>query len=43
MAGELAAISATRPEVGQQVATLMAQVLNVPVATLLPGIAGQGG
>jgi hypothetical protein len=44
VASEIAAISATRPEVGQQIAAAVAGVLNVPVQMLLTGtVAGQLG
>jgi hypothetical protein len=37
VSSEIAAISATRPEIGQQVAMTMSRILNVPVAMLLTG------
>lgn len=43
VAAEIAAISATQPEVGQQIAAVTAQILNVPVAMLLAAAVQPGG
>ena len=43
VSSEIAAISATRPEIGQQVAMTMSRILNVPVAMLLIGTTPAGG
>ena len=40
---EIAAISATRPEIGQQVAMTVSRILNVPVAMLLTSTTQAGG
>jgi hypothetical protein len=40
---EIARISATRPEIGQQVAMTISRILNVPVAMLLTGTTRAGG
>jgi hypothetical protein len=39
---EIARISATRPEIGQQVAMTMSRIWNVPVAMLLAGTTQAG-
>ena len=41
VAGEVAAVSATQPDVGQQVAITISRILNVPVRMLFTGAVGR--
>jgi len=41
VAGEVAAVSATQPDVGQQVAITISRTLNVPVRMLFTGAVGR--
>jgi hypothetical protein len=43
VAAEIAAISATQPEIAQQIALTMARILNVPTAMLVTGTTQAGG